>query len=186
MTPTSKHERGEESDRPIHRITAEDMPIGDHWQMIGQERYCVSRTGVVFSLHTGRVVSQFNSNGYQAVCLFLDGKDKRQLVHRLVATAFVPYPGEGNEVNHKDGNRRNNHADNLEWVTHQENIQHARDVLGTVGKHESHAQVKLSWEKVRKIREARSAGVRVKDLAAYWKISETHISAICNGKEWKE
>ncbi len=48
------------------------------------------------------------------------------LVHRLVATAFIPNPNNLPEVNHKDGYRRNNHLKNLEWMTHLDNIRHAR------------------------------------------------------------
>ena len=46
-------------------------------------------------------------------------------VHRLVAEAFLGQPKPGFEVNHKDGNKLNNHVSNLEWVTHLENVQHA-------------------------------------------------------------
>lgn len=54
---------------------------------------------------------------------------KMHYVHRLVAAAFVQGYQDGLIVNHKDGDRKHNHAENLEWVTHRENNIHARDVL---------------------------------------------------------
>ena len=66
------------------------------------------------------------SNAYKSVCLRdSNGIVKRMLVHRLVATAFVPNPDNKPEVNHIDGNKSNNRASNLEWVTRSENLQHA-------------------------------------------------------------
>lgn len=65
--------------------------------------------------------------GYQ-VNLRKDGKSKTWLVHRLVCKAWHPLiPSNASQVNHKDGNRRNNREDNLEWVSAQENIVHGYD-----------------------------------------------------------
>lgn len=65
--------------------------------------------------------------GYKGVCIHVGNYKKRHTVHRLVAEAFIPNPYNLPEVNHKDGNKENNSADNLEWVTGSENIKHAID-----------------------------------------------------------
>lgn len=66
-----------------------------------------------------------NENGYLYVSLWKDNKAVKRTVHRLVALAYVPNPENKPFVNHIDANRANPHADNLEWVTQAENIQHA-------------------------------------------------------------
>jgi len=54
------------------------------------------------------------------------GKQKRFLVHRLVAITYIPNPENKPQVNHIDGNPSNNHVSNLEWSTGEENLQHAQ------------------------------------------------------------
>lgn len=63
-----------------------------------------------------------NPDGYMVVGLCKDTKQIKRPVHRLVADAFIPGWFDGAEVNHKDFDRKNNCAENLEWVSHQDNI----------------------------------------------------------------
>lgn len=100
--------------------------------------YQVSNTGEVRSLdrvvyksngvaqpRCGRVLPhKENKDGYRIARLSKDGSRRSFHVHSLVAHAFVPGYFEGAEVNHKDYNRTNNVPDNLEWVTHDENIRY--------------------------------------------------------------
>jgi hypothetical protein len=60
-------------------------------------------------------------NGYFRIRL----NGKKYSIHRLIAETFIPNPDNKPEVNHKDGNKLNNHISNLEWVTHSENTKHA-------------------------------------------------------------
>lgn len=63
--------------------------------------------------------------GYYQVVLSKNNQSKYPLVHRLVAEAFLNNPENKTQVNHKDGNKSNNNADNLEWVSCSENAIHA-------------------------------------------------------------
>ena len=64
---------------------------------------------------------------YLAVSLSNGGKVRSIRIHRLVAEAFIPNPSNKPQVNHKDGNKANNAASNLEWSTNSENQLHARE-----------------------------------------------------------
>ena len=74
----------------------------------------------------GRVLlpSYNKANGYLSVCLCKDGEHHHAYLHRLVAAAFLPNPSNLPFVNHKDENKRNNDAGNLEWCSHLYNIRY--------------------------------------------------------------
>ena len=66
-----------------------------------------------------------NSNGYSKLTLHLNSEKRKFYAHRLVAIHFIPNPNNLPQVNHKDGDKFNNHVDNLEWVSRIENMCHA-------------------------------------------------------------
>ena len=68
------------------------------------------------------LVGSVDNNGYKQVTLSKNGKAKSHKVHKLVAIAFVPNPHGYSEINHKDENKSNNNADNLEWCTRAYNV----------------------------------------------------------------
>lgn len=100
----------------------------ENWKsIVGYEGlYEVSNTGLVRSLnynHTGmaKLLKPRNNRGYLVVVLCKDGIHKHMFVHRLVAEAFIPNPNKLETINHKDEDKTNNAAGNLEWLSWMDN-----------------------------------------------------------------
>jgi hypothetical protein len=91
------------------------------------QNYAISNTGQVLSIRRGRLLAQrLDKYGYQRVDCWQNNKRITCSVARLVALYHVPNPENKPEVNHKNGEQKQNNAvSNLEWVTRPENIQHA-------------------------------------------------------------
>ena len=89
-----------------------------------------------------------HKHGYYQVGLNREHKKKMFLVHRLVAEAFCRNPNNYKEINHIDGNKTNNSAENLEWVNHSENMKHAYANELNKGNHKKIAQFTLNNKKV--------------------------------------
>lgn len=88
--------------------------------------YQVSDLGRVRSFKYGKeriLKSNVLQSGYIQVGLHKNGRTKMKYIHRLVANAFIPNDDSSkNQVNHKDENKQNNRASNLEWCTQQYNL----------------------------------------------------------------
>lgn len=140
--------------------------------------YDVTKSGEIINKHSGRhVKAQKNGKGYLRVSI----GGRLEFVHRLVATLYVPNPENKPQVNHKDGNKLNNCAENLEWVTNQENRNHAvKSGLQLLG--ERCPWSKLSSEQVDFIRN--HTELNSKELAKVFNISASHVRDIRRYKSW--
>ena len=105
------------------------------WKDIqGYEGYQISNYGRIKSLNYNKTKQEKilktskNTKGYLQVGLFKDGKQVRKQIHRLVAEAFLENPNNLPQVNHKDENKENNCAENLEWCTLKYNINYGTGV----------------------------------------------------------
>lgn len=138
--------------------------------------YEITKDGRIINKKWGgrEIKPQPNGKGYLRVHI----AGEMRFVHRLVAERYIPNPEHKPQVNHKDGNKRNNSADNLEWVTNLENRKHAVDNgLHLCG--EKCSWTKLSFKAVLFIRE--HTEYTSKELAEMFNVSSSHIRAIRRG-----
>lgn len=129
-----------------------------------------------------------NVSGYSTVRLSKNNKVVNCMVHRLVAQAFITNSKNKPQVNHIDGDKTNNTADNLEWVTGKENTHHAYNTgLATSGEKKYNA--KLTNEQVQTIREIYVSGDRnygQRALAKRYNVNQRVIYNIVHNKSYKE
>lgn len=125
---------------------------------------------------------------YLGVVLRKKGKSKSTYVHRIVATAFIPNPENKKTVNHKDLDKLNNKATNLEWATYKENIQHSWE-NGACTPHSvkgiDHWKNKLTENQVREIKSLFNKKMKIREIAEKYGVSFGCISAIKYNITWK-
>jgi len=93
--------------------------------------YWVTEDARIFSAKSGEMVElcqELLHTGYKRVKIYHEGRRWRMKVHRMVAEIYIKNPEGKGEVNHIDGVRTNNMAENLEWCTHSENMKHGYSV----------------------------------------------------------
>lgn len=107
----------------------------EEWRRVWEApRYLVSNYGRVQNSITGRILKP-GGVPYDTLTLMTDdGRKLYRHIHVLVAEAFICPRPPGYEVNHIDLDKRNNHASNLEWTTHGQNLRHASENDGWSGR----------------------------------------------------
>lgn len=142
-----------------------------------ENSYAVNRNGDIFSVRSMRLLTRHkHSLGYQQVSLsfFNMQGNKFHKVHRLVALTFLPNPLGLTDVNHKNGDKTDNRVDNLEWMSHRDNILHSYRELGRKhsGEYKKRAIVCSNGKTyLSAIEAAESTGCKT-----------SNISMCCNGK----
>lgn len=146
----------------------------------------ISHDGIVYT-QPERIMSAWcgTTSYYDRIRLFRNGVGTKFTVHRLVAQHFLPAWNPALEINHIDGNRYNNAADNLEMCTHRCNMEHAiaNDLKNDYG--EKSRNAKLTNVQAEEIRvRYRAGGVTQEALAAEYGVCRQTVSAIIRYKKY--
>jgi hypothetical protein len=141
-------------------------------------RYATKGAGHIMSL-------SFTPKGYAKVGLSRPGIRITRYCHHLVAESFLGPRPEGMEINHIDGNKKNNHASNLEYVTPGDNLRHGYH-MGLISRDkklrgESANGAKLSENQARDILHSPD---QTKILAEKYGVDRTAIQKIRSGRTW--
>lgn len=104
-----------------------------------EEYYTIDNLGKIYSKRKNKYIKPgIKSNGYINVVLTNDTTHKTYYIHILVAQHFIDNPNNLPKVNHKNGIKSDVYEDNLEWITHKNNIIHSYDVLGRIPYNNDH------------------------------------------------
>lgn len=115
-----------------------------------------------------------DAKGYLRTALVINGKAKTIKVHRVIAETFVSNPLNKPQVNHINGVKDDNRAENLEWVTNRENVVHAyENNLVNLKSGESHHRSKYSNELIEKAYSEYLSGTPKRELARKYGFSRS-------------
>lgn len=160
------------------------------WKMVqGFPMYDVSDKGNVRSYQTDRrscfLKPILTNDGYFRVALYRDSEQHLKQVHRLVLEAFVSLRPEGLETNHKDGDKINNHLENLEWISHRGNICHAYAIGLRTQIGEKNNQAKLKNGELWLIKRLLWFELKQKKIAKMFKVGRVAITDIKRERSWR-
>ncbi len=151
--------------------------------------YEIDRQGNVYSCVTTTsrrkgLIKTYIDSGYVKVGLTdTNHVRKNRYIHRLVAQTFIPNPNNLPEVNHIDGNKLNNHVENLEWCTSKENQKHAYREHLQIPKYKLSA---VQVDEIRKLYVPKSKEFGTVALAKKFNVCQSTIYKIVKGMTYKE
>ena len=176
----------------VYPFTLDDLD-GEFWADIDntyKKHYQISTFGRIKSFKKGheKILKPFvDKDGYLSIALSKDGKIRKFKIHRLVAQAFIANLEDKPQINHRDGNKMNNHVDNLEWNTNRENNLHAIRI--GLRKYQKNSNRALTDEQVvwcRKVHIPFDSEFGSTALANIFGISQPCMNAILHGKTYKD
>lgn len=163
------------------------MTTEEIWKKIEGFDYSISSFGRVRSDRKNRVLTaKEHQDGYKYQRLWKNGDSTKRLLHQLVAEYFLPpKPSPAHVPNHKDLNKGNNRADNIEWMTRGENTRHAH-AAGVVPylRGEGNGASKLTNDAVQEIRRMKGKEGQ-RRIAKRFGVTKNTIAQIHQGKKWK-
>jgi len=139
----------------------------------------------------GRLMKNGYCGDYDAVQLSKYGKVTNHLIHRLVASSFIDNPDNKKCVNHKDGNKKNNHSYNLEWCTYSENEKHSYSELGKKPNKTNLGNVGIKARDAKPVAEINDHNVVINywgsasEAARETGLCQGRISCVCRGETVK-
>lgn len=146
--------------------------------------YVVRQDGNVISKRGKVMKPKLTKNGYYDLNLYIAGEGKKTYrVNRLVALVYIPNPENKPFVNHIDGNKLNNSVENLEWVTHAENMEHAR-LTNLIKRGEDTPVSIYSTEQIEEVCAMMQAGYRNTEISESVGVGRYVIGEIRAGKSW--
>ena len=157
---------------------------GEIW--IENNGYKISNKGRFINKKGKLIKGTINQFGYVSIRMNFEDGFKVSSLHRIVAYAFLGKPPhKDDEVNHIDGNKLNNCVENLEWVTHKQNMQHRSDILGCMVGTDNPIN-KLTEIQVLEIYNLCKEGkLTYKEIADIYNVYKANISRISLGLSWK-
>lgn len=150
-----------------------------------KNKYLISNLGNIKSVKRNIILNPPTHKGYFHVTLFNKNIRKWYYVHRLVALAFISNPKNKPYINHIDGNKQNNHVDNLKWCTQSENEKHANKLGLKNFKGENNGKSKLSNNDIFSIKRLFKQGLKQTTIAKLYDTTQSNISLIVTRKNWK-
>ena len=163
----------------------EIAPDGTIWRVRkrGWDRW----TQKAISRPCRRTRAEHDAGDYLQIRAMFDGKRHIALAHRLIYRHLHGQIPIDMTINHRDGDKKNNHPENLELASHSEQQVHALNVL-KVGRTdqngERNAMAKLTVSQVAEIRCRRKAGEKLSEIAADYGVTYQAISKIVRGDRW--